>query len=496
MNNIKNQIEDLYKLHIAADDLRHGIKVREWKLFEPSQFIYAYFAFNSFYSINWEDSITKQEIIKWEITSEDNNNNENISESKKISSFIQFIYNSFVDESLSSEEKENSKQVISLDFSSKLKKRLKDKVNFDLYDIIVDININEEMKRRIINKYNALVNTELIGKKFRRALNTVLLFIYNVRNNIFHGTKNIIQMMDNQQRNRLYIYTSIILTINEMLFDAIEKRINWERRKIDRDNKYFYKETIMNKERKFTPSQLKNLNIPEGILFYPCSGNDTYEPIKYFIEHVSEFHFVDIMLTPQLPNFLCRNLRVGKYTVDLDLVKDITSFPPYDDNINEEKITQLSFRGIKSEGYKRDTGKIYKHELFLTNDKKVMVYCHVQDGIAVFSTLENISIFFLRGDSNGEGGSNQGWFRKNIFNYILDKLVDGGLIVTDGSSNYHTCPDVAWKGLWDKLSYENGNYKPCDFSYNDRNFKFLGEFGVKKRGTLIWQVERILKQDN
>lgn len=125
-----------------------------------------------------------------------------------------------------------------------------------------------------------------------------------------------------------------------------------------------------------------------------------------------------------------------------------------------------------------------------------MVYCHVQDGIAVFSTLENISIFFLRGDSNGEGGSNQGWFRKNIFNYILDKLVDGGLIVTDGSSNYHTCPDVAWKGLWDKLSYENGNYKPCDFSYNDRNFKFLGEFGVKKRGTLIWQVERILKQDN
>lgn len=36
------------------------------------------------------------------------------------------------------------------------------------------------------------------------------------------------------------------------------------------------------------------------------------------------------------------------------------------------------------------------------------------------------------------------------FRLILDKLLDGGLIVTDGSSNYLTNPEVPWKGFWEK----------------------------------------------
>lgn len=487
----------MYKLHIAADDLRHGIKVREWKLFEPSQFIYAYFAFNSFYSINWEDSVTKQEIIKWEITSEENNNNENISESRKISSFIQFIYNSFVDESLSNEEIEYSKQLISTNFSSELKKRLKDRVNFDLNDIIVDININEEMKLRFINKYDALINTKLIGKNFRKALNTVLLFIYNVRNNIFHGTKNIIQMMDKQQRNRLYIYTSIILTINELLFDAIEKRIHWERINIDRMNKKFYKETIMNRNiiRNRLSCELPP-DVPYGILFYPCVGRDTYYPIRCLIKYVSDFHFVEIMDINMLPNFECRKdieYDPNRKTIHFDLVKNVVSFPPYDDNIDEEKLTQLRLKFIKPVGYTGKRGKIYKHELMLVDNRIVNVYCHVQDGLAVFTSLENISIFFLRRDSIGEGGSGQGWFKEEIFKLILDKLLDGGIIVTDGSSGYFTKPDVPWKGFWEKKADDKGNNLPKDFTYYGRNFKCIGIFGPGYGPTLIWQVKQIQK---
>lgn len=56
MIKLYEEFNDLYKLHRAAVELKHGIYSRGWRLFEPSKFIYSFFAFNSFYSINWRES--------------------------------------------------------------------------------------------------------------------------------------------------------------------------------------------------------------------------------------------------------------------------------------------------------------------------------------------------------------------------------------------------------------------------------------------------------
>lgn len=61
LNNVREQIDDLYNLFAAAKEFKHGIKKHsEWAFFEPTKFIYAFFTFNSLYSIDWKDSVLQK----------------------------------------------------------------------------------------------------------------------------------------------------------------------------------------------------------------------------------------------------------------------------------------------------------------------------------------------------------------------------------------------------------------------------------------------------
>lgn len=71
---IDEQLTDLYKLHIVAKEWQHGIKKTCWKIFEPSRFVYAFFAFNSFYSIDWEESVREGRLVKWATEQEETEN--------------------------------------------------------------------------------------------------------------------------------------------------------------------------------------------------------------------------------------------------------------------------------------------------------------------------------------------------------------------------------------------------------------------------------------
>jgi hypothetical protein len=47
--------------------------------------------------------------------------------------------------------------------------------------------------------------------------------------------------------------------------------------------------------------------------------------------------------------------------------------------------------------------------------------------------VPDIGVLFHRGDSPGEGGSNVHWLSRRWIQEVLDRLRDGGLVVTDGS---------------------------------------------------------------
>lgn len=102
--------------------------------------------------------------------------------------------------------------------------------------------------------------------------------------------------------------------------------------------------------------------------------------------------------------------------------------------------------------------------------------------------LENISIFFYRRDSDGEGGSEQYWFSPTLFNLVLYKMIDGGLIVTDGSnmSPYPYREDFPWSSF----SYHNKIVK--SFYYDKIRFEYIGklENDNTSHNTYVWQIHR------
>lgn len=97
---------------------------------------------------------------------------------------------------------------------------------------MLDRNIDEIRKSEFVTAFTSLLNGELEGKDLHNALNTTLKFVVAVRNSIFHGTKSVLDMLVESQQRRIIVYTSILLSVNELLFDAIERNFEWSRNKL------------------------------------------------------------------------------------------------------------------------------------------------------------------------------------------------------------------------------------------------------------------------
>ena len=65
---VAQKLDDLYMLHMASTTLTHGIRREEgtgWRGFPPSKFVYAYFAFNSTYSVDWHETLKQGMVVEW-----------------------------------------------------------------------------------------------------------------------------------------------------------------------------------------------------------------------------------------------------------------------------------------------------------------------------------------------------------------------------------------------------------------------------------------------
>ena len=263
MPSIKSELENLYLLQEAACGVQHGINRGkaecDWQPFEPTRFVYAYFAFNSFYSINWDETEAKSVIAYWldseksveeekckkcgrPILSYDEDNvctecgrpNITISEGAKIRKMQKYISNYFVSKiSYKSGEK-------CLVYT--LPERLEEKIELFLHeplsnkkylfsDIEIDNNITEKVKENFINDIDIMLNTENPTKEFRRSWEGTLRFISSVRNNVFHGSKRIDGIMNKDQIERFKLYTAILLATNELLFEVLEENFSWDNKR-------------------------------------------------------------------------------------------------------------------------------------------------------------------------------------------------------------------------------------------------------------------------
>lgn len=247
------------------------------------------------------------------------------------------------------------------------------------------------------------------------------------------------------------------------------------------------------------------ISIPKGILYYPCCGNDTFEPIRLFLNKVDQFHFADNdgIGLPAVEGHENRRRdtsvfnrvefcdgREGKLTIRPHWFVEKSSIQHID--VNQETLDLA--KTLTDDVNSPKSPGIYQESWGNSRDgSKTEVICHRNDAVITLTSLDKLSVFFYRGDSIGESGSGQWWLGPKLFNFMLDKLLDGGLIITDGSNpepqkfrnNLEwSLLNVEWSALWDEK---------IDFVYRDRTFKCLGQLTAidRRRKTYVWQVKHL-----
>ncbi len=145
-------------------------------------------------------------------------------------------------------------------------------------------------------------------------------------------------------------------------------------------------------------------------LFYPCSGNDIYTPIEAFKSVVTDFWFADFNYTKE------------------PLLKDGSTY----------QLSERAWEDVGTLRTPRGSASIRKvfHETYHRHLDSGTIRIHRCNGHALDAFEQHIrargiqlSVFFHRGDSPGEGGSGIYWLDRHLES-VLEALEDGGLIVS------------------------------------------------------------------
>ncbi len=230
MDKLQGDIKRLYSLQKANYEWKHGTKFvranEEWSPNPLTRFAFAYFAFNSFYNINWEETISQSRTPRQHDESDDFIvywDREEKTEPQKARELIKFICNCYDEDvkELASAFREILKEFL---YESA---RSEEPISFeDAADALEGIQLcgggREENKSQFIKGFQYIVFEEEVTKgKFISSLINIAYCTSITRNNIFHGTKTALDAMESAQSRRLDIYAALITTINELLFKVL-----------------------------------------------------------------------------------------------------------------------------------------------------------------------------------------------------------------------------------------------------------------------------------
>lgn len=196
--------------HSFAKNYKHGVQSQgEWDLFEPTRFVYAFFAFNMIYAIDWKLSVENGKILK---------NESNYFAKNQFEALIDFINS-------------DNKTLFEIALEELDAKR-------ELFLIISEMNFDKNSnKKNHRNTGNKIAKDFLLAsEKFsnNEPLNKddhfdLLQMSYAVRNNLFHGEKKAVDMKKLGHRNRLFHYANIILATNESFFEVMKIKHRYRR---------------------------------------------------------------------------------------------------------------------------------------------------------------------------------------------------------------------------------------------------------------------------
>lgn len=226
-------------------------------------------------------------------------------------------------------------------------------------------------------------------------------------------------------------------------------------------------------------------HLSEATFYYPCSGRDWADPMRIFGPWVRHVRFVD-------PNHRCR-LIVNRG----QLLHQ--NFPDWKFlSRTTEGAPEAPRPGYCGPNLERDlpdyqssvVSELYRH---LPTDREVSVHFHRGDGRKTLELLEDpIGVFFHRGDTGpsddpGEGSSGSHWLSKEWLQPVLDRMIDGGFVVTDGSCGIEY-PELNRRG--DIKTHEEAIASGKEFTSDGIHFRCVGFAGMRNGPTLIWQIRK------
>ena len=230
-----------------------------------------------------------------------------------------------------------------------------------------------------------------------------------------------------------------------------------------------------------------------SVLFYPCSGDDLIAPIEQFEESITDFWFVDFGY------FRPQHQDTEHYGMDLpaDQVSPVLK--------GRKQYQLLSTHISGPTSWPRNNPDITPcilSETYLNLVTGVKFNVHRRRGYG-FSALRNeissLDIFYYRGDSMGEGGSGNLWLQDDHIEEVCAKLIDGGLIVTDGSQTAQRKLKRKRYSLYLKFAcLKNSKLSAIDliqeakpfFGNQGFYFECIGFAGWRYGPTMIWRLTK------
>ncbi len=416
---LSNFIDSVYQTHLDNIKSIYSVRPKGRKPIMPlTNFVFEFFIFNSLYQIDWPSSC-KINSIKY-------HDREDISEFNQIAKFLRFIRQNCPNEN--SFLKDFFEPLNYLNLEGRWTK------------IIEDDRIKIKHGESFFNNLNWL-RSNLEGlqptKTNFRKIELCLQFIVDVRNNIFHGTKTQEEAREKSQAKRIEIYDIYLKCINSLFFSIIDcqarrNTISTQKIQFPIDTYNIETKTILSlihmRKIKIEDSRIiyftNSISIKSNIgdtLFYPSAGYDIITPLLIAIEHINNFYFYNV-------SYEFRKL---------DIIKSYIG-----------KILKID---VELDKHKRTISFIFK------KIRKILYFC-ADDNKSFLEKDISLGFYFHRGDSSGEGGSNQKW-DSELLSQLKKKVKIGKecFFISDGEPGGGMSEEISIKH--EKKLYSDRNRK-------------------------------------
>lgn len=390
MSNTHDFIEALHRSHLDNGTRVYYRAEAEKNEIMPvmpaAPFIFEYFLFNSIYQHDWESTDTS--LVAHESTGKNG-----LREWQQQMKLLDYLEKECV----------NKPELIGRAFAS-----LRHEIDLsgEWTTITPDHNLNQQIGddffsnlREIQGMLRSNISKDSVHEFFMK-LNTCRKFVGKVRNNIFHGAKSLDQIWEDGQKRRLEIYYLFIRSLNALFFltrsetkrnsagvsfpklqlpEMVEKPFYlpfFKTRELQANHmmKNEDPELIVWANKILRP--LREHGKPAGALFYPSAGKDIITPVLLGLPFCSDFYFYD-------------DGRASGWDTAFAELGTLLGMPhgfPIPKNAKRSIQVEFKYDGVVRR-----------------------IYHTREDNEQFLSANAPLVFFFHRGDSLGEGGSDQPW---------------------------------------------------------------------------------------